>query len=47
MTLMDKYVKEPINNPTIGIIITKEQDKLVASFIKSDKLVSLTYELVK
>ena len=47
MNLMDKYVKEPINNPTIGIIITKEQDKLVASFIKSDKLVSLTYELVK
>lgn len=47
MNLMDKYVKEPINNPTIGIIITKEQDKLVASFIKSDKLVPLTYELVK
>ena len=47
MNLMDKYVKEPINNPTIGIIITKEQDKLVDSFIKSDKLVPLTYELVK
>ena len=47
MNLVDKYVKEPINNPTIGIIITKEQDKLVASFIKSDKLVPLTYELVK
>ncbi len=47
MNLMDKYVKEPINNPTIGIIITKEQDRLVASFIKSDKLVPLTYELVK
>ena len=47
MNLVDKYVKEPINNPTIGIIITKEQDRLVASFIKSDKLVPLTYELVK
>lgn len=47
MTLVDKYKKRANNNPTIGIIITKEQDKLVASFIKSDKLVSLTYELVK
>ena len=30
---------------TIGIIISKEQDKFVATFIKSDKL-PLTYELI-
>ena len=46
MNLVDNYVKEPSNNPTIGIIITKDQDKFVANFVRSEKLVSLTYELV-
>ena len=47
MNLVDNYVKEPSNNPTIGIIITKKQDKFVANFVKSEKVVPLTYELVK
>ena len=47
MNLVDNYVKEPSNNPTIGIIITKDQDKFVANFVRSEKLVPLTYELVK
>ena len=47
MELVDKYVKEPSNNPTIGIIITKEQDKFVANFVRSEKLIPLTYELLK
>ena len=46
MNLVDNYVKEPSNNPTIGIIITKDQDKFVANFVRSEKLVPLTYELV-
>ena len=46
MNLVDNYVKEPNNNPTIGIIITKDQDKFVANFVRSEKLVPLTYELV-
>ena len=46
MKLADKYVKEPSNNPTIGIIITKEQDKFVANFVRSEKLIPLTYEIV-
>ena len=46
MTLVDKYKKRTNNNPTIGIIITREQDKFVANFVKSEKLVPLTYELV-
>ena len=46
MKLVDKYVKEPSNNPTIGIIITKEQDKFVANFVRSEKLIPLTYEIV-
>ena len=47
MNLVDNYVKEPSNNPTIGIIITKDQDKFVANFVRSEKVVPLTYELVK
>ena len=47
MKLVDKYVKEPSNNPTIGIIITKEQDKFEANFVRSEKLIPLTYELLK
>ena len=46
MTLVDKYKKRANNNPTIGIIITKEQDKFVANFVKNEKLMTLTYELV-
>ena len=46
MNLVDNYVKEPSNNPTIGIIITKDQDKFVANFVRSEKVVSLTYELI-
>ncbi len=46
MALVDRYKKRVNNNPTIGIIITREQDKFVANFVKSEKLVPLTYELV-
>ena len=46
MNLVNNFVKEPSNNPTIGIIITKDQDKFVANFVRSEKVVPLTYELV-
>ena len=46
MNLVDNYVKEPSNNPTIGIIIIKDQDKFVANFVRSEKVVPLTYELI-
>ena len=46
MNLVDNYVKEPSNNPTIGIIIAKDQDKFVANFVRSEKLVTLTYKFV-
>lgn len=45
MDLIDKNIKEPIHNKTIGIIITKQNDKLIANFVKSDKLIPLTYKL--
>ena len=46
MNLVDNYVKEASNNPTIGIIITKDQGKFVANFVRSEKVVLLTYELI-
>ena len=46
MNLVDNFVKEPSNNPTIGIIITKDQEKFVANFVRSEKVVPLTYEFV-
>ena len=45
LDLIDKYRKEPNVKNTIGIIITKEQDKFVANYVKSDKLIPLTYEI--
>jgi len=45
MKLVDKEVKEPFHNKTIGIIITKEQDKLIASFISNDNIIPLTYKI--
>ena len=45
MKLVDENIKKSTQNKTIGIIISKEQDKFVATFIKSDKL-PLTYELI-
>ena len=46
MSLVDKYKKEKNVNNTIGIIITKEQNKLVANFVKSDNLIPLTYKFI-
>ena len=47
MNLVDSFVKEANNNPTIGIIITKNQDKFIANFVRNEKIMPLTYELVK
>ena len=46
MKLIDENIKKATQNKTIGIIISKEQDKFVVNFIKSDKLIPLTYELI-
>ncbi len=46
MELVDKVVKEPFHNKTIGIIITKEQDKLIANFVGSESIIPLTYKVM-
>ena len=47
MKLIDEQVKEAHHNRTIGIIISKESDKFIINFIKSDDIIPLYYELQK
>ena len=46
MKLVDENLKESYHSKTIGIIISKEQDKFVANFVRSDNLIPLTYEII-
>ena len=47
MQLVDEQIKEVHHNKTIGIIISKESDKLIVNFIKSSDIIPLYYELQK
>ena len=47
MDLVDNYVKQPFHNKTIGIIISKEQDSFIATFVSDDDIIPITYELKK
>ncbi len=44
MKVVDETLKEPFHNKTMGIIITKEQDKFIANFVGSDSVIPLTYK---
>lgn len=46
MNLVDEQVKESYHNKTIGIIISKKQDKFIAEFVGSDEVIPLTYQTV-
>lgn len=46
MKLVDDQIKELRNNKTIGILITKEQDKFIANFVGSESIIPLTYEVL-
>ena len=45
MKLVDEQIKEVYHNKTIGIIISKESDKLIVNFIKSSDIIPLYYNL--
>ncbi len=47
MKLIDEQIKEPFHSKTIGIIISKEQDKLIANFVKKESVIPLSYEIKK
>lgn len=46
MNLVDEQVKESYHNKTIGIIISKKQDKFIAEFVGSDEVIPPTYQTV-
>ena len=45
MKLVDEQIKEVYHNKTIGIIISKESDKLIVNFIKREDIIPISYEL--
>lgn len=45
MKLVDEQVKEPFHNKSIGIIISKEQDEFIATYVGQDNIIPITYEL--
>ena len=47
MKLVDEQVKEVHHNKTIGIIISKESDKLIVNFIKREDIIPISYECRK
>ncbi len=47
MKLVDEQIKESRNNKTMGIIITKEQNKFIANFVGSESIIPLTYTIIK
>lgn len=46
MGIVDETMRKPLHNKTIGILITKKQDKFIAEFIGSDCIIPLTYEVI-
>ena len=47
MKLVDEQIKEVYHNKTIGIIISKESDKLIVNFIKREDIIPISYECRK
>lgn len=45
MELIDNELKKTFHNQTIGIIISKEQNKLIANFVSSENIIPLTYKI--
>lgn len=45
MKLVDDNLKKAFHNKTIGIIITKESNKFIANFIRSEKIFPLEYKI--
>lgn len=44
MQLIDKLIQETFHNKTLGIIISKQQEKLRANFVKSETIIPITYK---
>ena len=46
MNYIDQNLKKEFHNTTIGIIVTKHQDKFIVSFISSPQIIPITYHLI-
>ncbi len=44
--MIDKKLKRDFHNKTIGIIVTKEQDKFIVSFVSKENIIPITYQLI-
>ena len=42
---VDKHIKEPFNDKTIGVVICKKEDKFVLEYCTAPKIFTTTYEL--
>ncbi len=45
MEYIDNSLKRSFHNKTIGIIITKEQDKFILSFVSQNNIIPITYKV--
>ena len=45
MNIINDEIKEIFHNKTIGIIISKEQDKFIANFVSDENIIPLTYNI--
>ena len=46
MNLVNNTLKRSFHNKTIGIIVSKEQDRYIVSFVSNEKIFPITYKLV-
>ena len=46
MNYVDRHIKEPFNDNTVGIIICKKENKFVMEYCSDDKIFSAEYKLV-
>lgn len=47
MNLVDNNLKKEFHNRTIGIIVSKYQDKFIVSFVSSNTVIPITYKILK
>jgi len=47
MNLVNNNLKREFHNNTIGIIVSKEQDKFIVSFVSSNNIIPITYKILK
>ena len=47
MNYVDKNIKEPFNDKTVGVIICKKENKYVMEYCSDDKIFTTIYKLIK